>query len=36
MIVTHRFKLNEAAQAYKIAAEGLCGKVVIVFDDDDK
>jgi threonine dehydrogenase-like Zn-dependent dehydrogenase len=36
MIVTHRFKLNEAAQAYKIAAEGLCGKVVIVFDDDEK
>jgi threonine dehydrogenase-like Zn-dependent dehydrogenase len=34
-IVTHRFKLEEAGQAYKIAAEGLCGKVVIVFDDDE-
>ena len=35
MIVTHRFKLDEAEQAYKVAAEGHCGKVVIVFDDNE-
>ncbi|CAF0926769.1 unnamed protein product [Rotaria sordida] len=35
MIVTHRFLLDEAEKAYKIAAEGHCGKVVIVFNDDE-
>jgi threonine dehydrogenase-like Zn-dependent dehydrogenase len=35
IIVTHQFKLDEAEQAYKIAAEGHCGKVVIVFDNDE-
>ena len=29
-IVTHRFKLAEAGEAYRLAAEGLCGKVVIL------
>jgi threonine dehydrogenase-like Zn-dependent dehydrogenase len=35
MIVTHRFKLDEAAQAYKIVTEARCGKVVIVFEEDE-
>jgi threonine dehydrogenase-like Zn-dependent dehydrogenase len=30
--VTHRFKLEEAAQAYQVADQGQSGKVVIVFD----
>ena len=32
--VTHTFKLEEAAQAYKLAADGQSGKVAIVFDSD--
>ena len=31
-IVTHRFRLEEAAQAYDVADRGQAGKVVIVFD----
>ena len=30
--VTHRFKLEEASEAYRIFAEGQSGKVAIVFD----
>ena len=30
--VTHRFKLDQAAQAYQVADQGRSGKVVIVFD----
>jgi threonine dehydrogenase-like Zn-dependent dehydrogenase len=30
--VTHRFTLDQAADAYKIADAGQSGKVVIVFD----
>jgi len=30
--VTHRFKLKEAGEAYRIAAEGQSGKVAIVFE----
>jgi threonine dehydrogenase-like Zn-dependent dehydrogenase len=32
VIVTHRYRLDEAEQAYAVAAEGLSGKVCIVFD----
>jgi threonine dehydrogenase-like Zn-dependent dehydrogenase len=32
-IVSHRFRLEEAAEAYRVADEGQSGKVVIVFDD---
>ena len=31
-IVTHRFTLDQAADAYRVADEGQSGKVVIVFD----
>lgn len=31
-IVTHRFPLSEAAQAYQVADEGRAGKVCLVFD----
>lgn len=31
-IVTHRFALADAAEAYAVMAEGKCGKVVIAFD----
>jgi threonine dehydrogenase-like Zn-dependent dehydrogenase len=31
-IVTHRFRLDQADEAYRVAAEGLGGKVCIVFD----
>lgn len=30
-LVTHRFKLEEAAKAYELMASGKCGKVVIAF-----
>ena len=33
-ICTHRFPLSRAAEAYQVAAEGNCGKVCIVFDED--
>jgi threonine dehydrogenase-like Zn-dependent dehydrogenase len=33
IIVSHRFALQEAAEAYRIADEGECGKVVIVWDE---
>lgn len=32
VIVSHRFTLDEAAEAYRVADAGLSGKVVIVFD----
>ncbi len=32
VIVTHRFTLDQAAEAYQVADEGQCGKVVIVFE----
>ncbi|KAK9798980.1 hypothetical protein WJX73_006440 [Symbiochloris irregularis] len=31
-IVTHRFTLKETGEAYRLAAEGQCGKVVVVLD----
>ncbi len=35
-LVTHRFTLNNAAEAYSLMAEGKCGKVAIVFDEEIK
>jgi threonine dehydrogenase-like Zn-dependent dehydrogenase len=32
-VVTHRFPLDQAAEAYQIADSGAAGKVCIVFDD---
>jgi len=33
-LVTHRFTLDRAAEAYKLMAEGRCGKVAVVFDEE--
>ncbi len=33
-IVTHRFSLEEASEAYRLMDEGACGKVVICFDEE--
>ena len=33
VIVSHRFPLAEAAEAYRVADEGQSGKVCIVFDE---
>jgi threonine dehydrogenase-like Zn-dependent dehydrogenase len=33
VIVSHRFTLDQAAKAYRVADEGQSGKVVIVFDE---
>ena len=35
-LVTHRFKLDDAAEAFSLMAEGKCGKVAIVFDEEIK
>ena len=35
-LVTHRFTLNRASEAYKLMADGRCGKVAIVFDEEVK
>lgn len=35
-LVTHRFTLDNAAEAYRLMAEGKCGKVAIVFDEEVK
>lgn len=32
-IVTHRFTLDEAGEAYRVMDGGRCGKVVVTFDD---
>jgi threonine dehydrogenase-like Zn-dependent dehydrogenase len=32
IIVTDRFSLEQAAEAYRVADEGHCGKVCIVMD----
>jgi threonine dehydrogenase-like Zn-dependent dehydrogenase len=31
-LVTHRFSLDKADEAYKVMADGKCGKVAVVFD----
>jgi len=33
-LVTHRFTLDKAAEAYALMAEGKCGKVAVVFDEE--
>ena len=33
-LVTHRFTLEEAAEAYALMAQGQCGKVAVVFDEE--
>ena len=32
--ITHRFRLEKAAEAYALMASGKCGKVVVVFDEE--
>lgn len=36
ILVTHRFKLEQASEAYRLMAEGKCGKVAVVFDEEIK
>jgi threonine dehydrogenase-like Zn-dependent dehydrogenase len=33
-LITHRFALDQADQAYALMASGRCGKVAICFDDE--
>jgi threonine dehydrogenase-like Zn-dependent dehydrogenase len=33
-LVTHRFTLDKAPEAYELMAGGKCGKVAIVFDEE--
>jgi threonine dehydrogenase-like Zn-dependent dehydrogenase len=33
-LVTHRFPLEKAGEAYKLMDEGLCGKVAVCFDEE--
>jgi threonine dehydrogenase-like Zn-dependent dehydrogenase len=35
-LVTHRFTLDKVGQAYALMAEGKCGKVAVVFDEEIK
>ena len=35
-LVTHRFPLDQASEAFSIMAEGKCGKVAVVFDEEMK
>ena len=35
-LVTHRFKLDQAPEAFALMAEGKCGKVAVVFDEEIK
>ena len=32
-LVTHKFSLDECAEAYALMASGDCGKVAVVFDE---
>jgi threonine dehydrogenase-like Zn-dependent dehydrogenase len=36
ILVTHRFPLEKAEDAYKLMAEGNCGKVAVCFDEELK
>ncbi len=36
VLVTHRFSLEKASEAFKLMAEGNCGKVAVVFDEELK
>jgi threonine dehydrogenase-like Zn-dependent dehydrogenase len=33
-LVTHRFTLDRAAEAYALMNKGTCGKVAVVFDEE--
>ncbi len=33
-LITHRFKLEDAGEAYDLMASGKCGKVAVVFDEE--
>lgn len=33
-LITHRFALAEVGEAYRLMAEGRCGKVAVVFDEE--
>jgi threonine dehydrogenase-like Zn-dependent dehydrogenase len=33
-LITHRFEINDAADAYALMASGKCGKVAVVFDEE--
>ncbi|MEJ5259999.1 MAG: hypothetical protein WHS88_07415 [Anaerohalosphaeraceae bacterium] len=35
-LITHRFALAQAAEAYALMASGRCGKVAVVFDEELK
>ena len=35
-LITHRFPLERAADAYTLMASGRCGKVAVVFDEEVK
>jgi threonine dehydrogenase-like Zn-dependent dehydrogenase len=35
-LITHRFKLSQANEAYSLMASGKCGKVAVVFDEEIK
>ena len=35
-LVTNRFALEEADEAYALMASGKCGKVAVVFDEEIK
>ena len=35
-LVTHRFTLSKVSEAFSLMAEGKCGKVAIVFDEEIK
>lgn len=35
-LVTHRFTLDQVDEAYRLMASGQCGKVAIVFDEEQK
>jgi threonine dehydrogenase-like Zn-dependent dehydrogenase len=33
-LITHRFGLEDAADAYELMASGKCGKVAVCFDEE--
>ena len=33
-LVTHRFPLEKAGEAYRLMAQGECGKVAVAFDEE--
>ena len=35
-LVTNRFSLEQAAEAYALMASGRCGKVAVAFDEEVK